>query len=114
MGGERSELEGAGRAGSTAGMQRRGNLIAGTASCLIEVDYVDELYAEMLAAAVLHPGDLGSAVDTDWVHPRVRRAVPRRQLADLLPAPALTRLVCRCPSRCRGSAADGASPLRMT
>jgi len=42
------------------------SFIAGTASCRIEVDHVDELYAEMAAAAVLHPGDLGSAVDTAW------------------------------------------------
>lgn len=42
------------------------SFIAGTASCRIEVDHVDELYAEMAAAAVLHPGDLGSAGDTAW------------------------------------------------
>lgn len=42
------------------------SFIAGTASCRIEVDQVDELYAEMAAAAVLHPRDRGSAVDTAW------------------------------------------------
>lgn len=42
------------------------SFIAGTASCRIEVDDVDGLYAEMAAAAVLHPGDRGSAVDTAW------------------------------------------------
>jgi len=42
------------------------SFIAGTASCRIEVDHVDELYAEMAAAAVLHPRDRGSAVDTAW------------------------------------------------
>ena len=40
--------------------------IAGTASCRIEVDQVDEIYAEMKGAAVLHPRDPGSAADTDW------------------------------------------------
>ncbi len=42
------------------------SFIAGTASCRIDVDQVDELYAEMAAAAVLHPQDPGSAQDTDW------------------------------------------------
>ncbi len=42
------------------------SFIAGTASCRIEVDHVDELYAEMAAAAVLHPRDRGSVVDTAW------------------------------------------------
>lgn len=42
------------------------SFLAVTASCRIEVDHADELYAEMAAAAVLHPGDLGSAADTTW------------------------------------------------
>lgn len=42
------------------------SFIAGTASCRIEVDNVDELYEEMAAAAVLHPADPGGAQDTDW------------------------------------------------
>ncbi|MGQ0573210.1 MAG: bleomycin resistance protein [Pseudonocardia sp.] len=42
------------------------SFIAGTASCRIEVDDVDALYAEMAAAGVLHPTDPGSAQDTDW------------------------------------------------
>lgn len=42
------------------------SFIAGTASCRIEVDQVDELYAEMAAAGVLHPTDPGRAQDTDW------------------------------------------------
>jgi hypothetical protein len=43
--------------------------LAGTASCRIEVDSlesVDELYAELSAAGVLHPGDRGAPVDTDF------------------------------------------------
>jgi catechol 2,3-dioxygenase-like lactoylglutathione lyase family enzyme len=42
------------------------SFIAGTASCRIAVDDVDGLYAELTAAAVLHPNDPGSAVDTAW------------------------------------------------
>ncbi len=42
------------------------SFLAGTASCRIEVDDVDALYAEMAAAKVLHPTDPGSAQDTDW------------------------------------------------
>lgn len=42
------------------------SFLAGTASCRIEVDDVDALYAEMAAAAVLHPTDPGSAQDTEW------------------------------------------------
>jgi len=38
------------------------SFIAGTASYRIEMDHVDQLYAELVAAAVLHPGDPGSAV----------------------------------------------------
>jgi len=41
------------------------SFIAGTASCRIDVDQVDELYTEMAAAAVLHPRDPGSVQDTD-------------------------------------------------
>ena len=42
------------------------SFLAGTASCRIEVDDVDALYAEMAAAEVLHPTDPGSAQDTEW------------------------------------------------
>ncbi|WP_205473951.1 VOC family protein [Nocardioides sp. SYSU D00038] len=45
------------------------SFLAGTASCRIEVDgvaAVDELYAELAAAGVLHPTDRGSAVDTSY------------------------------------------------
>jgi catechol 2,3-dioxygenase-like lactoylglutathione lyase family enzyme len=42
------------------------SFIAGTSSCRIEVVGVDGLYAEMARADVLHPGDPGHAVDTDW------------------------------------------------
>lgn len=38
------------------------SFVAGTASYRIEMDHVDALYAELVAAAVLHPGDPGSAV----------------------------------------------------
>jgi len=45
------------------------DFLAGTASCRVEVDSVasvDELYAELGSAGVLHPGDQGSPVDTDF------------------------------------------------
>jgi catechol 2,3-dioxygenase-like lactoylglutathione lyase family enzyme len=42
------------------------SFITGTASCRIEVDGVNELYAEMARADVLHPHDPGHAVDTEW------------------------------------------------
>ena len=42
------------------------SFIAGTASCQIETDEVDGLYREMSASSVLHPGDRGGAVDTQW------------------------------------------------
>jgi hypothetical protein len=45
------------------------DFLAGTASCRIEVDSVtsvDQLYAELAAADVLHPKDRGSPVDTDF------------------------------------------------
>ncbi len=42
------------------------SFIAGTASCRIQVDDVDALYAELSLVGVLHPAEDGSAVDTDW------------------------------------------------
>jgi hypothetical protein len=45
------------------------DFLAGTASCRIEVDSVDavdELYAELSTAGVLHPGDRGEPVDTEF------------------------------------------------
>lgn len=39
--------------------------LAGTASCRVEVDDVDGLYAEMRERGVLHYADQGAAVDTD-------------------------------------------------
>jgi len=63
------------------------------ASCRIEVDHVDELYAEMAAAAVLHPRDLGSAVDTAWGTREFAALDLEGNYAELPPAPALTRLV---------------------
>lgn len=42
------------------------SFIAGTASCRIEADEVDDLYAEYATAQVLHPSDIGSPVDTEW------------------------------------------------
>lgn len=43
------------------------SFIAGTASCRIETDGLDELYREMAAAQVLHPGDAGAGpTDTEW------------------------------------------------
>lgn len=42
------------------------SFIAGTASCRIEVDGVDDVYDELKRADVLHPTDPGSASDTDW------------------------------------------------
>jgi len=42
------------------------SFIAGTASCRIEVDGVDDLYDELKRADVFHPTDPGSASDTDW------------------------------------------------
>ena len=40
--------------------------IAGTASCRILVEGVDELYKDMLRSDVLHPRDPGGPVDTDF------------------------------------------------
>ncbi|HET6999414.1 MAG TPA: VOC family protein [Solirubrobacterales bacterium] len=40
--------------------------IAGTASCRIEVDRVDDLYVEMKESSVLHPSDPGGAENTEW------------------------------------------------
>ena len=42
------------------------SFIAGTSSCWVEVEAVDQLYAEMALAEVLLPADPGHAVDTDW------------------------------------------------
>lgn len=42
------------------------SFIAGTSSCRIEVDDVDGLYDELSASGVLHPGDRGAPVDTDY------------------------------------------------
>ena len=42
------------------------SFIAGTASCRIMVPGVDELYAEMAAAEVLHPVSKGGVDDTDF------------------------------------------------
>ena len=42
------------------------SFIAGTASCRIMVTGVDELYAEMAAAEVLHPVSKGGVDDTDF------------------------------------------------
>lgn len=42
------------------------SFIAGTHSCRIQCDAIDELYAELRAADVLHPTDGGAPEDTDW------------------------------------------------
>ena len=42
------------------------SFIAGTASCRIQVSNVDDLYAEMRSAEVLHYRDPGSPTDTDF------------------------------------------------
>ena len=42
------------------------SFIAGTASCRIVVDGVDELYEELRAADVLHPVSKGGLDDTDF------------------------------------------------
>ena len=42
------------------------DFLAGTASCRIETDDVDALYAEYSAARVLHPVDQGSVTVTDF------------------------------------------------
>lgn len=43
------------------------SFIAGTSSCRIEVDRVDELYAELRESSALHYGDSGDgACETDW------------------------------------------------
>jgi catechol 2,3-dioxygenase-like lactoylglutathione lyase family enzyme len=42
------------------------HFLAGTASCRIAVDGVDEVYAEMTVAGVLHYRDTGAPVDTAW------------------------------------------------
>ncbi|MBY6681474.1 VOC family protein [Rhodococcus sp. BP-316] len=40
--------------------------LAGTASCRIAVDEIDDLYTEMSRAGVLHRADVGRPVTTDW------------------------------------------------
>ncbi len=42
------------------------SFLAGTASCRIEVDGIDELYAELRAADVLHPVSRDGVDDTDF------------------------------------------------
>lgn len=42
------------------------SFLAGTASCRIQVDAVDDLYAELKAAAVLHPVSIDGLQDTDF------------------------------------------------
>ena len=42
------------------------SFIAGTASCLIKVEGVDELFAEMKERDVLHPVSKGGVDDTDF------------------------------------------------
>ncbi len=44
----------------------RETFLAGTASCRIAVDEINDLYAEMSRAGVLHPADAGRPVSTDW------------------------------------------------
>ncbi|MBY6709169.1 MULTISPECIES: bleomycin resistance protein [unclassified Rhodococcus (in: high G+C Gram-positive bacteria)] len=40
--------------------------LAGTASCRIAVDEIDDLYTELSGAGVLHRADVGRPVTTDW------------------------------------------------
>jgi catechol 2,3-dioxygenase-like lactoylglutathione lyase family enzyme len=42
------------------------SFIAGTASCRIDADGVDELYDELRARGVLHPASRGGVQDTDF------------------------------------------------
>jgi catechol 2,3-dioxygenase-like lactoylglutathione lyase family enzyme len=42
------------------------SFIAGTASCRIRVDGVDELYDELRAAGVLHPVSVDAVAETDF------------------------------------------------
>ncbi|MGD9570695.1 MAG: bleomycin resistance protein [Thermoleophilia bacterium] len=42
------------------------SFLAGTASCRIEVEDVDALFAELSAAGVLHPTSLGGVARTDF------------------------------------------------
>ncbi len=42
------------------------DFLAGTASCRVQVDGVDDLYAELAAADVLHPVDSGHPTRTGW------------------------------------------------
>lgn len=42
------------------------SFLSGTASCRVQVDDVDPLYAELASRGVLHPTDAGAPVDTEW------------------------------------------------
>lgn len=42
------------------------SFLSGTASCRVEVDDVDALYAELAPRGILHPTDRGEPVATDW------------------------------------------------
>ncbi len=42
------------------------SFISGTASCRIQTDDIEALYAELSAAKVLHPTDSGAPQPTDW------------------------------------------------
>jgi catechol 2,3-dioxygenase-like lactoylglutathione lyase family enzyme len=56
---ERSSLDRPVRSGAES-------FIAGTASCRIEVDGVDELYGELQERDVLHPASAGGVLATDF------------------------------------------------
>ena len=99
------------------------SFLAGTASCRIEVTGIDELYAEMAAAGVAARGERSGSGGHRLRHPRVPRARPRRQPADVLPLAVDGRPVdpgrhhpvaarCRRPSRRtgRGRAPRGRRP----
>ena len=61
------------------------SFIAGTASCRIMCEGVDELFDELRAADVLHPVSKDGVDDDGLRDARVRDARPRRQLPDVLP-----------------------------
>lgn len=42
------------------------SFLSGTASCRVEVDDVEALYAEFAPRGILHPTDGGSPIDTGW------------------------------------------------
>lgn len=42
------------------------SFLSGTASCRIQVDNVDELFAEMTAQSVVHPVSRSGPTDTEW------------------------------------------------